>query len=35
VQSELRKRIFKRLKKEGIVMPYPTSTVIHEPRAGA
>ena len=28
VQSELRKRIFKRLKKEGISMPFPTQTVI-------
>ena len=35
VQSELRKLIFKRLKQEGIDMPYPTSTVIHEPRAGS
>ncbi|HYA18232.1 MAG TPA: mechanosensitive ion channel family protein [Bryobacteraceae bacterium] len=35
VQSELRKRIFKRLRKEGIVIPYPTSMVISEPRAGA
>lgn len=30
VQSELRKMIFQRLKKEGISMPYPTRTVILE-----
>jgi small-conductance mechanosensitive channel len=30
VQSELRKRIFKRLQKEGISMPFPTHTVILE-----
>ena len=35
VQSELRKLIFKRLKREGIVMPFPTRTVINESRAGA
>ncbi len=35
VQSELRKLIFKRLMREGIVMPYPTRTVINETRAGA
>jgi small-conductance mechanosensitive channel len=33
VQSELRKLIFKRLQREGIVMPYPTRTVINETRA--
>ncbi len=34
-QSELRKRIFKRLVREGVVMPYPTRSVIVEqaPRA--
>ena len=30
VQSELRKRIFKRLRKEGISMPFPTRTVVLE-----
>jgi small-conductance mechanosensitive channel len=30
VQSELRKRIFKRLRKEGVDMPFPTRTVILE-----
>jgi small-conductance mechanosensitive channel len=30
VQSELRKRIFNRLRKEGITMPFPTRTVILE-----
>jgi len=30
VQSELRKRIFKRLRREGITMPFPTRTVILE-----
>jgi small-conductance mechanosensitive channel len=30
VQSELRKRIFKRLKTEGITMPFPTRTVLLE-----
>jgi len=30
VQSELRKRIFKRLQKEGISMPFPTRTVVLE-----
>ena len=30
VQSELRKRIFKRLQKEGISMPFPTHTVVLE-----
>lgn len=30
VQSELRKRIFKRLRREGISMPFPTRTVILE-----
>jgi small-conductance mechanosensitive channel len=30
VQSELRKRIFQRLRKEGISMPFPTRTVILE-----
>lgn len=29
-QSELRKRIFKRLRKEGISLPFPTRTVIFE-----
>jgi len=32
VQSELRKRLFKRLKREGISMPFPTNTVLLEPR---
>ncbi len=35
VQSELRKLIYKRLKAEGIEMPYPTRVVINESRAGA
>lgn len=30
VQSELRKRIFKRLRKEGISMPFPTQAVVVE-----
>jgi small-conductance mechanosensitive channel len=30
VQSELRKRIFNRFRKEGIIMPFPTRTVILE-----
>jgi small-conductance mechanosensitive channel len=29
-QSELRKRIFKRLKQENITMPYPTRTILLE-----
>jgi small-conductance mechanosensitive channel len=31
VQSELRKRIFKRFRKEGIAMPYPTQSVVIKP----
>ncbi len=34
VQSELRKRIFQRLRSEGISMPFPTRTVILEKAAG-
>jgi small-conductance mechanosensitive channel len=30
VQSELRKRVVKRLQREGITMPFPTRTVIVE-----
>ena len=33
VQSELRKRIYKRLLKEKISMPYPTKNVIVESKA--
>jgi small-conductance mechanosensitive channel len=33
VQSELRKRIFKRLKTEGISMPFPTRTVLLEQKS--
>jgi small-conductance mechanosensitive channel len=35
VQSELRKRLFKRLKAEGITMPFPTRTVLLEQKASA
>jgi small-conductance mechanosensitive channel len=35
VQSELRKRIFKRLQKEGISMPFPTRTVLLEQKSRA
>jgi small-conductance mechanosensitive channel len=31
VQSELRRRIFKRFRKEGIALPYPTQTVVTKP----
>jgi small-conductance mechanosensitive channel len=31
VQSELRKRIFKRFRKEGIALPYPTQTLLFTP----
>jgi len=31
VQSELRKRVFKRLRKEGIALPYPTQSVVIKP----
>jgi small-conductance mechanosensitive channel len=34
-QSELRKRLFKRLKKEGITMPFPTRTVLLEQKNNA
>jgi small-conductance mechanosensitive channel len=35
VQSELRKRLYKRLVQENISMPYPTRTVILESKPGA
>lgn len=35
VQSELRKRIFKRLKSEGISMPFPTRTIVLEEKTEA
>ena len=35
VQSELRKRIFKRLQREGISMPFPTRTVFLEQKSQA
>ncbi|HTA44180.1 MAG TPA: mechanosensitive ion channel family protein [Bryobacteraceae bacterium] len=35
VQSELRKRIFKRLKREGISMPFPTRTIVLEEKTQA
>jgi small-conductance mechanosensitive channel len=34
-QSELRKRLFRRLKKEGITMPFPTRTVLLEQKNNA
>jgi len=34
-QSELRKRLFKRLKQEGITMPFPTRTVLLEQKHNA
>lgn len=34
VQSELRKRVFRRLKGEGITIPFPTRTILLEPRDG-
>jgi small-conductance mechanosensitive channel len=34
-QSELRKRLFKRLKQEGITMPFPTRTILLEQKSNA
>jgi small-conductance mechanosensitive channel len=34
-QSELRKRLFKRLKQEGITMPFPTRTIVLERKSNA
>jgi small-conductance mechanosensitive channel len=34
-QSELRKRLFKRLKQEGITMPFPTRTILLEQKNNA
>ena len=35
IESELRKRLFKRLKAEGIMMPFPTRTIYLEQKANA